>query len=577
MALVQAFGAAGEGVDPVVRAAKEAAHGDWQSNVAMSLARTVQKNPRETAAAIVEALAIDEICEQPEIAGPGFINFRVRTEYLAKQLEAMQTDERLGVARAARPQRVALDFSSPNLAKEMHVGHLRSTIIGESLARVLEFVGHEVIRINHVGDWGTQFGMLLQYVRETHPEALKDPESFHVSDLEAFYKQAKARFDADPAFAEAARRAVVELQSGDPATLTIWRAFCHESLRHCHEIYERLGVRVEDVGESFYNDMLAGVVKELERQGLVTTSAGAQCIFLEGFVNREGEPLPMIVRKSDGGYNYDTTDLAAVQHRVLTLGAQRLIYVVDLRQRQHFEMLFAAARKAGWADESVRLEHIGFGMVLGADRRPIKTRDGETIKLKSLLEEAEARALRLLEENEKNEETARGLSREEMARVARVVGTGAVRYADLSHNLASDYVFSWEKMLAMEGNTAPYMLYAYARIRSIGRKAGIEFDQLPMARIVLGHESEAALAKMLLRCGEVVGTMAEELRPNVMTEYLFELSKAFNQFYDRRLGVRVIDSETEELRLSRLRLCDLTARTLRLGLWMLGIEVLDRM
>ncbi|UCG33788.1 MAG: arginine--tRNA ligase [Phycisphaerales bacterium] len=577
-ALAQAFGSSVADVDPQVRAAGDPQFGDFQSNVAMGLAKKLGRKPREIAEALVRALRIEDMCDPPEVAGPGFINLRLRADFLAGQLAAIQSDERLGVPRAVRPEHVALDFSSVNLAKEMHVGHLRSTIVGECLARVLEWLGHDVERINHVGDWGTQFGMLLQHVRETQPEVLETPDSFRVGDLEEFYRRAKARFDEDAAFADAARRAVVDLQGGDPGARTIWQAFCRESLRHCHEIYDRLGVRLEDVGESFYNEMLPGVVAELREMGLAVESEGAVCVFLEGFKNRAGEPLPMIIQKSDGGYNYDTTDLAAARYRIEKLGVRRLIYITDKRQRQHFDMLFAALRKAGWAGDDVSLEHIGFGMVHGEGGRPIKTREGGAIKLVSLLDEAEARARELLEANEKNPETARGFGAEEMAQVARAVGLGAVRYADLLHNLASDYTFSWDKMLAMDGNTAPYMMYAYARVRSIGRKAGLDFAALPAGLpIVIEHPSEVGLAKALLQFAEVIEQVAADLRPNMLTEYLYDLSRTFSTFYDRKTGVRVIDAEPEAVRLCRLRLCDLTARTLKRGLWLLGIETVERM
>jgi arginyl-tRNA synthetase len=577
-ALSRTFGEQAAGADPQVRPAGDPRFGDYQSNVAMGLAKKLGRKPREIAESIVASMQVEDICEPPEVAGPGFINLRLKPRFLAAQLQDVQADSRLGVPKCEHPQHVAIDFSSPNLAKEMHVGHLRSTIIGDCLARVLEWKGHKVERINHVGDWGTQFGMLLQHVRESQPQVLQNPDSFRVGDLEEFYLQAKERFDRDPAFADASRQAVVDLQGGDPATIAVWKGFCAESLRHCHQIYHRLGVRLQDVGESFYNDMLAGVVAELRERGLATDSRGAVCVFLEGFKNREGEPQPMIVQKSDGAYNYDTTDLAALRHRIEKLGAQRLIYVTDKRQRLHFEMLFATARKAGWAGQNVSLEHLGFGMVQGPNRQPIKTRDGGSIKLKSLLDEAEARARRLLEENEKDPTRARGFDDAEMTQVARTVGTGAVKYADLMHNLASDYVFSWDKMLAMDGNTAPYMMYAYARVKSIGRKAGAEFGELPVdLPIVLEHPREIGLAKALLEFVEVVELVAEELRPNLLTEYLYDLSKAFSLFYDRKLGVRVIDARPEGVRLSRLRLCDLTARTLKIGLGLLGIETVERM
>ncbi|MDH7570446.1 MAG: arginine--tRNA ligase, partial [Armatimonadota bacterium] len=451
-ALVALMGPEGAEMDPVVRPTPDPAFGDYQSNVALGLAKHLKRKPRDTAEALVAAMEVGEVCHPPEVAGPGFINFRFRAEHLARRLEEIQADPRLGLPRAREPQRVVVDFSSPNLAKEMHVGHLRSTIIGDAIARLLEFQGHDVLRLNHVGDWGTQFGMLLQFVRESQPDALARPGSFRIEDLETFYRQAKQRFDEDPDFAEASRRAVVDLQSGDPVATALWRVFCHESLRHAHEIYRRLGVRIVDRGESYYNPMLPQIVGELLQRGLAVEAQGAVCVFPEGWKNREGEPLPVIVRKSDGGYNYDTTDLAALKQRVEVERAQRIIYVTDIRQRQHFEMVFAVARLAGWVPDTVRLEHVGFGMVLGPDRRPFKTREGGTVKLKELLDEAEARARKVLEADE---ERLNAFTPDEVAAIARAVGIGAVKYADLSHNLASDYVFDWDTMLALDGNTAP--------------------------------------------------------------------------------------------------------------------------
>jgi len=570
-------------VDPQVRRSQDPKFGDYQSNCAMKLAKRLGAKPRDLAERMVKALRIEDMCAPPEIAGPGFINFSLKPEFVASRLGEVppagaEDVDRLGIPRSDSPTVVAVDMSSPNLAKEMHVGHLRSTVIGDCIARVLEFSGHEVQRINHVGDWGTQFGMLLAYLRRTEPHVLDRPETFQIDDLEKFYVQAKALYDADAAFADESRRTVVQLQGGDPQVLAVWRAFCHESLRHCHAIYQRLGVRLEDRGESFYQSMLADIVREFREKGLAVVSEGATCVFLEGYITREGDPLPMMIQKSDGGYNYDTTDLAAVRHRVFELGARRLIYVVGVAQKQHFDMLFAAVRKIGWADGGMALEHIAFGNVLGADSRPFKTREGGTVKLKDLLDEAVARARRVVESGVDEGGKRAELTEAEMDEIADTVGLGAIKYFDLSHNLGSDYKFDWDTMLAMDGNTAPYMLYAYARIRSIGRKAGIDFAELPPdAPIVLEHESEIRLAKTLLRLAETIDGAASDLRPNVLTDYLYELSKAFSFFYDRRHGVRVIDAEPDSLRVSRLRLCDLTARTLKLGLGLLGIRTLEKM
>ncbi|MEZ6084354.1 MAG: arginine--tRNA ligase [Phycisphaerae bacterium] len=473
---------------------------------------------------------------------------------------------------------VVVDMSSPNLAKEMHVGHLRSTVIGESVSRILEFAGHTVERVNHVGDWGTQFGMLITHLRDVQPDVISDPDSLAIGDLEAFYVAAKKAFDSSEDFANRARQAVVQLQGGDEETLAVWRAFCDESLRHCHAIYDRLGItKLEDRGESFYNDQLAPTVQELTDAGMVETSDGAECIFLDDFKNRDGEPLPMIVRKSDGGFNYSATDLAAVRHRLRDVGATRLIYVVGIPQQQHFAMLFAAIRKSGWATDSVRLEHLAFGSMLGPDGKPFKTRDGGTVKLKNLLEEAVQAARAAIDERQGDDDD-RTLSESQKQTISEAVGIGAVKYADLSHSLTTDYRFDMEQMLSFEGNTAPYMLYAYARIRSIGRKADIDLDALPSgAPITIEHDAEVALAKMITRFPEVISQIVRDLRPNVLTEYLYELSKAFSRFYDRRHGVRVVDAETPAIQQSRLRLCAITARTIKSGLNLLGINTIEQM
>lgn len=584
-ALVQVVGPEGQSIDPLVRPTQDPRFGDYQSNVALGLAKRLGRKPREVAEELVAALDLGEVCETPEIAGPGFINLRIRTSYLASALGEIQADARLGIDQTPSPERVVIDYSSPNVAKAMHVGHLRSTIIGDTIARLLEFQGQDVLRLNHVGDWGTQFGMLIQHLRETAPEVTEKPDQVHIADLEAFYIAAKRRFDQEPDFQERARLAVVDLQSGNPEAGALWKVLCAESMRHAEEVYHLLGITgLETRGESYYNPMLAGVVADLEAKGLAVETDGAIGVFVEGFKNREGEPLPMIVRKKDGGYNYDTTDLAGVRQRVDVEKADRIIYVTDKRQSDHFQMVFAVARKAGWVPEHVKLEHVGFGMIMKKDpetgkTEPFKTRDGGTVKLVDLLDEAEARATKLIDELEAERDEARRISTpEQKAQIAEVVGVGAIKYADLSHNLTSDYVFDWDTMLALTGNTAPYMLYAYARVRSIGRKAGIEYEALPAdLELAVEHESEIALAKQLLNFGTVVRQVSDELRPHYLTEYLYNLSRAFSTFYDRERGVRVVDAESENVRLSRLRLCDLTARTLKLGLDLLGIQVLEQM
>ena len=566
--------------DPLIRKAQDEKFGDYQSNCAMGLAKKLGKKPRDVAEEIRASLTLDDLCEDVEIAGPGFLNLRLKPDYVAAELGTIENvdplRDRVGVATTNQPTRVAVDMSSPNLAKELHVGHIRSTVIGDCVARVLEFAGHDVHRINHVGDWGTQFGMLLAYLRRTQPEVLTDPDKLHLPDLESFYVEAKSLYDSDQDFAKESRDTVVELQRQDADVMAVWRAFCNESLRHCHEVYDRMDVRLEDRGESFYRDMLPDIVKMLEEKDVAEESDGAICVFpdRERFKTRDGDPLPMIIRKSDGGYNYDTTDLAAVYHRIDTLGIKRLVYVVGVTQKQHFDMLFAAARMVGWAGDDVSLEHLAFGSMLGPDGKPFKTRDGGTVKLKGLLDEAVDRARKVVTEGEKNADLDAAMAEE----IAEAVGIGAIKYFDLCHALNSDYRFDWDHMLAMEGNTAPYMMYAYARIRSISRKAGVDLATLDTsAPIVLEHESEIRLGKTLLRFAETVDIVARELRPNILTDYLYELSKAFSTFYDRRHGVRVIDAEPELVKLSRLRLCDLTARTLRIGLGLLGIKTVEKM
>lgn len=585
----QALSRLGAEGDALIQPSQDEAFGDYQCNAAMSLAKKLGKKPREVAQAIVDHLEIEGLCEKPEIAGPGFINFRLKADFLARQLSAIPRvpdcdSDRVGLPAAERPEVVVVDLSSPNLAKEMHVGHLRSTVIGDCVARVLEFMGHTVHRENHVGDWGTQFGMLLAYLRHVRPEVIERPGQLVIRDLESFYVEAKARFDADEKFREESRQTVVALQSGDLAVRQIWKAFCDESLRHCHEIYDRLGIRLVDRGESFYNDLMYEVIRRLEglrdtgSQPAVRDSEGALCIFPEGFKTREGEPLPLIVRKSDGGFNYATSDLATILHRVETLRATRIVYVVGLSQKQHFEMLFAAARKIRWVGADVRLEHLGFGNMLSKAGTPFKTREGGTIKLKELLDDAVGRARRVIERQAPDENRpARNFTPQQTDAIAEAVGLAAIKYFDLSHSLSSDYRFDPDTMLNLEGNTAPYMLYAYARVRSIGRKAGIDFADLPAVPVILEHPSEIALAKRLLQFADTVEIVARELKPNVLTDYLYELAKVFSRFYDKKLGVRVIDASPEAVRLSRLRLCDLTARVLRIGLSLLGISTIEQM
>lgn len=573
-ALVAAFGAGYAGLDPILVPASNPRFGDYQSNVALSLSKQLGQPPRAIAEQIVAQLDVNNICEVPTVAGPGFINLILKPPYLEVQLNTIQTDSRLGVITAKTPQQIVVDFSSPNIAKEMHVGHLRSTIVGDCIARILEFRSHDVLRLNHVGDWGTQFGMLITHLREA--ELVNAYDLIDLGDLVQFYREAKKRFDTDADFQERSRKAVVDLQSGKEEAKTAWRFLCVTSRREFNEIYNLLNVHFdEERGESFYNPFLPNVIEDLDKAGLLVEDQGAKVVFLEGFTNKGGEPLPLIVQKSDGGYNYATTDLAAIRYRIEHDHAKQIIYVTDAGQANHFAQVFQVARRAGWVPDDVELVHVPFGLVLGEDGKKFKTRSGDTVRLRDLLDEAIARARADLEARLKEE--GRKETQEFIAHVAHVIGISAVKYADLSQNRTSNYIFSYDKMLNLQGNTAPYMLYAYARIQGISRKGEINFEQLgENAKVLLQHETELSLAKHLLQLSEVISDVEQDLLPNRLCDYLFQLSQKFNQFYDRDRGVPVLNAE-EPQRTSRLVLCNLTARTLKLGLSLLGIPVLERM
>ena len=571
-ALITAFGQDLVGTDPMIVSTTNPKFGDYQCNVAMSLAKKLKDKPKAIATQIINNLNINDYFYPPEIAGPGFINLSLKPEYIENCLETIIKDEKLNISPTKNPQRVVIDFSSPNIAKEMHVGHLRSTIIGDSLARVLEFQGHNVLRLNHVGDWGTQFGMLISYLREAFPEALKTADILDIGDLVAFYKQSKKRFDEDQDFQEKSRQEVVNLQTGAEDSRHAWELLCNQSRREFQVIYDLLDIKLNERGESFYNSMLPGIVEELNRLGLLEESDGAQCVFLSGFTNKEGEDVPLIVKKSDGGYNYATTDLAALVHRIEKERATRLIYVTDAGQANHFSQVWQVAKKAGWIPENVEIVNVFFGLVLGEDGKKLKTRSGETVRLIDLLDEAINKARNDLEKRLKDEKRLE--SEEFIKNVAQVVGLSAVKYADLSQNRKSNYVFSFDKMLALQGNTAPYLLYAYVRVQGISRKGEINFEKLRKdAKIILQDEPELVLGKHLLKLNEVLNIVTIELLPNRLCEYLYELSEKFNKFFE---NCPVLKSE-EPLRTSRLLLCDLTARTLKLGLYLLGISVLERM
>ncbi|MGI8685096.1 MAG: arginine--tRNA ligase [Acidimicrobiales bacterium] len=568
-AIETAFGAEHAGADPVLRRSAQPKFGDYQANGAMALAKTLGRNPREVASAIVEHLDLAGVAEAPEVAGPGFVNIRLLPDYLGAKAAELAGDVRLGVRPAPAPETVVVDYSQPNVAKEMHVGHLRSTIIGDAIVRVLEFLGHRVIRQNHLGDWGTNFGMLIEHVGDLGEDEASAELS--LGDLEAFYRQAKAKFDADPAFAERARLRVVALQSGDPATLAHWQLLIDLSTRYFSTVYELLGVRLtnDDIaGESFYNPMLADVADDLVEKGLAVVDEGALCVFPPGFAGRDGRPFPLMVRKSDGGFGYDATDLAALRYRVCELGADRIVYVVDARQSQHFSLLFKTGEMAGWLGDGRRAEHVAFGAVLGPDGRPFKTRAGGTVKLVALLREAIERAVAVVAGRGELDEATR-------TEVARQVGVGAVKYADLSNDRAKDYVFDLDRMLAMDGNTGPYLQYAQVRTRSIARKAAEQgVAPAASAAVTVTEPAERALVLQLLALDGVVHATAETLQPHRLTTYLFELASAFTTFFDQ---CPVLRADTPEQRASRLVLTDLTGRTLRLGLDLLGIEAPDRM
>jgi arginyl-tRNA synthetase len=570
-ALITAFGPELAGTDPVLVPTTNPKFGDYQVNVAMSLSKRLGQPPRAIAQTILDNLDVAELFETPEIAGPGFINLKFKAAYLNQQLAAMQGDDRLGVSPTNAPQKVVVDFSSPNIAKEMHVGHLRSTIIGDCIARILEFQGHDVLRLNHVGDWGTQFGMLITYLREVAPEALTTADAIDLGDLVAFYKKAKARFDEDPEFQAIARSEVVKLQAGDADSRKAWGLLCEQSRREFNVIYDLLDITLTERGESFYNPFLAAVVSDLATTGLLQTDQGAQCVFIDGFTNREGQPMPLIIQKTDGGFNYATTDLAALRYRIREDKADRIIYITDSGQSNHFAQFFQVARRADWIPASVEIVHVPFGLVQGEDGKKLKTRSGDTIRLRDLLDDAVIRFRQLLDDRLTADE--RSEPEEFKAHVAKVAGLSAVKYADLSQNRTSNYIFSYEKMLADKGNTAPYMLYVYARVQSISRKGEIDFTQLDGASINVTDEAELTLAKHLLQLEGVINEVAIDLFPNRLCLYLFELSQKYNTFYD---ACPVLKAE-EPQRTSRLALCDLTARTLKLGLNLLGIQVLDRM
>jgi arginyl-tRNA synthetase len=558
--LAEAFRAvAGTEVDPVVRRSQRA---DFQADGALALARELGLPPRDIATEVVRRAELADLCALVEVAGPGFINLTVSDAALGRLVGAMATDERLGVEAATR-RRVVVDYSAPNVAKEMHVGHLRSTVIGDAAVRLLEWLGHEVVRENHIGDWGTPFGMLIEHLLD-----IGESEAAHelsVGDLNGFYQAARVKFDGDPAFAERSRRRVVLLQGGDETTQRLWHTLISESEKYFMTVYERLDVKLtatDFVGESFYNDQLADVVDELARSGLLRDSDGAKCVFPAGFAGREGEPLPLIVRKRDGGFGYAATDLATIRHRIHELRADRMLYVVGLPQRLHLDMVFQSAREAGWLAPPVSAEHVGFGSVLGTDGKLLRSRAGVAVRLADLVDEAVRRAEAMVQEEDPAVR----------AEIARSVGIGAIKYADLSTERGKDYVFDFDRMLSFDGNTAPYLQYAHVRIRSIFRRGGITAVPV-LDEVALKEPAEHALAVELLGFGAVVAEVARTLEFHKLAGYLYRLATAFTAFFEQCPVLRA-DLVTRD---NRLVLCDLTARTLARGLDLLGIAAPERM
>jgi arginyl-tRNA synthetase len=553
-------------VPPEITPSTQPQFGHYQCNNALKLAKELKKNPREVAQKIIDGWKPDSaMIGKMEIAGPGFINIFLTTEFLSSEINKVLHDARLGVPAPHPKQRIIVEFSSPNIAKELHVGHLRSTIIGDCLARVFEFLGHDVLRLNHIGDWGTQFGMLITYMREHVPEVLEGKKQTDLVSLMQWYRASKKCFDEDPEFKKRSQLQVIKLQGGDEVSLAAWTMICDISRKAFQEIYQLLDVKITERGESFYNPFLASTVADLENRGMVTISDGAKCIYLEGFVGRDDTPLPMIIQKSDGGYNYDTTDMAAIRHRIEVEKADRIIIVTDAGQSLHFQMVFKAAEKAGYLDpKKVRVDHVPFGVVLGADGTKFKTRSGDTEKLADLLYKAVKQAKVILHERLPE------LSEKELTHTAEVLGIDAVKYADLSSHRIKDYMFSYERMLRFDGNTAAFLLYAYVRIQSIKRKVGKEIASLK-SQIILEHPSEIDLALHLRRFGETLESVAEELLPNRLAEYLYTLAEKFHAFFR---DCRVEGTSQED---SRLLLCEAAGRILHQGLQILGLKTLDKM
>ena len=553
--------------EALVRQSGKVQFGDYQANGIMPAAKKLGLNPREFAQSVLDKAELQDIAEKTEIAGPGFINIFLKNTWLAQNINRAVQDPKLGVHNPEK-QTVVVDYSSPNVAKEMHVGHLRSTIIGDAVVRTLEFLGNHVIRANHVGDWGTQFGMLIAYLEKMENEHASEME---LSDLEAFYRAAKKHYDEDPVFAEKARNYVVKLQSGDEYCRTMWQKLVKITMQQNQHNYDRLNVTLTDkdvMGESLYNPMLPGIVEDLKKQGLAVEDDGALVVYLDEFKNKDGDPMGVIVQKKDGGFLYTTTDIAAAKYRYETLKAQRALVFSDTRQSQHMQQAWLITRKAGYVPDSFQLEHKNFGMMLGKDGKPFKTRSGDTVKLADLLDEAIERAGVLISQK------STALSEQEKADVIEAVGIGSVKYADLSKNRTTDYVFDWDNMLSFEGNTAPYMQYAYTRIRSIFNRSQIALSEVEQAKLSITDEKERALAIKLLQFEEAVQVVGKEGTSHVLCAYLYELAGVFSSFYEH---CPILNNDDQQVKLSRLKLALLTERTLKQGLDLLGIKTVEKM
>ncbi len=553
--------------EALVRQSGKVQFGDYQANGIMPAAKKLGLNPREFAQSVLDKAELQDIAEKTEIAGPGFINIFLKDAWLADNINRAVQDPKLGVHNPEK-QTVVVDYSSPNVAKEMHVGHLRSTIIGDAVVRTLGFLGNNVIRANHVGDWGTQFGMLIAYLEKMENEHASEME---LSDLEAFYRAAKKHYDEDPVFAEKARNYVVKLQSGDEYCRTMWQKLVKITMQQNQHNYDRLNVTLTDkdvMGESLYNPMLPGIVEDLKKQGLAVEDDGALVVYLDEFKNKDGDPMGVIVQKKDGGFLYTTTDIAAAKYRYETLKANRALVFSDTRQSQHMQQAWLITRKAGYVPDSFQLEHKNFGMMLGKDGKPFKTRSGDTVKLADLLDEAIERAGVLISQK------STALSEQEKADVIEAVGIGSVKYADLSKNRTTDYVFDWDNMLSFEGNTAPYMQYAYTRIRSIFNRSQIALSEVEQAQLSITDEKERALAIKLLQFEEAVQVVGKEGTPHVLCAYLYELAGVFSSFYEH---CPILNNDDQQVKLSRLKLALLTERTLKQGLDLLGIKTVEKM